>query len=283
MKKIKSIIGIFLCACLLITLIPNINVQAKTKYKLNYTSKIMYEKDTFNLYPEYCFEKATYSSSNKKVATVNKKGIVKAKKVGKATITVKVGKQKMKCKITVKKMPTAKDISVTQYVKEQFGDTVRYLIIKNNSKETIKVSTNSKALDESGNVIGVDSGDVLAIGSKQTSVLVEYFSNTTNVSSFDTEYKVSISSYSDVLKNLQHQEDVLGNKVIITVDNKNPYKANFVQVYAFLFKDGQLVAVYSTYVEEPYSFGVNANESYTEQLDLYDEYDYIEFYYTGRG
>lgn len=48
-------------------------------------------------------KKVTWTSSNKKVATVSKTGKVKAKKAGKATITAKVGKKKLKCKVTVKK------------------------------------------------------------------------------------------------------------------------------------------------------------------------------------
>ncbi len=47
--------------------------------------------------------KATFKSSNKKIATVTKKGVVKAKKKGKATITVKTnGKIKLKFKVKVK-------------------------------------------------------------------------------------------------------------------------------------------------------------------------------------
>lgn len=44
-----------------------------------------------------------YTTSNKKVATVSKKGVITAKKAGKATITVTCGKIKKTCKITVKK------------------------------------------------------------------------------------------------------------------------------------------------------------------------------------
>lgn len=47
----------------------------------------------------------TWSTSNKKIATVSKKGLVKGIKAGKATITVKTkdGKKKARCKVTVKK------------------------------------------------------------------------------------------------------------------------------------------------------------------------------------
>ena len=47
-------------------------------------------------------EKVKYSSSNKKVASVSSKGVIKAKKKGKATITVKSGKKTYKIKVTVK-------------------------------------------------------------------------------------------------------------------------------------------------------------------------------------
>ena len=47
-------------------------------------------------------EKVTYTSSDKKVATVNSKGVIRAKKKGVATITVKSGMIVKKIKVTVK-------------------------------------------------------------------------------------------------------------------------------------------------------------------------------------
>ena len=47
--------------------------------------------------------KVKFTSSNKKVATVTSKGVVKAKKAGKATITVKIGTYTQKIVIQVKK------------------------------------------------------------------------------------------------------------------------------------------------------------------------------------
>ncbi len=48
-------------------------------------------------------DKVTYKSSNKKVATVSAKGVVKGKKAGKAKITVTSGKKKVTVTVKVKK------------------------------------------------------------------------------------------------------------------------------------------------------------------------------------
>lgn len=52
--------------------------------------------------PLTSLQKITYRSSNKKVATVTSKGMIKAKKKGTAVITVKSGSKTVKCKVTVK-------------------------------------------------------------------------------------------------------------------------------------------------------------------------------------
>ena len=48
-------------------------------------------------------DKISFKSSNKKVATVSSKGLIKAKKAGSALITVTSGNKKKTCKVVVKK------------------------------------------------------------------------------------------------------------------------------------------------------------------------------------
>ncbi len=72
---------------------------AKSKIKLKKGKKA---KIKVKIFPTNSTEKVKFSSSNKKVATVSKKGVVKAKKKGKATITIKSGMLKLKCKIIVR-------------------------------------------------------------------------------------------------------------------------------------------------------------------------------------
>lgn len=63
-------------------------------------------KKSYMLVPEILpitsLEKVTFTSSNKKVATVTAKGKVTAKKKGTAVITVKAGRIRKRCKITVR-------------------------------------------------------------------------------------------------------------------------------------------------------------------------------------
>ena len=54
------------------------------------------------LVPGDSSEPITFKTSNKKIATVSSKGVIKAKKKGKATITVTSGKISVKIKVIVK-------------------------------------------------------------------------------------------------------------------------------------------------------------------------------------
>ena len=59
-------------------------------------------------------KKITWRSNKKKIANVNQKGVVTAKKVGKANITAKVYDRKYVCKVTVKPKQVATTEATTQ-------------------------------------------------------------------------------------------------------------------------------------------------------------------------
>ena len=75
-------------------------VQAAS-VKLSKTKATLSKGETLTLKVKGTKDKVTWKSSDKKVAAVSKKGVVTAKKEGKATITAKVGKKTLKCKISV--------------------------------------------------------------------------------------------------------------------------------------------------------------------------------------
>ena len=93
MNKLKKITSIALAVLLVFASIPTINVSA-AKIKLNKTKITIYVGKTVTLKVQNNKKKVKWTTSNKKIATVTKKGKVKGKKSGKATITATVGKKK---------------------------------------------------------------------------------------------------------------------------------------------------------------------------------------------
>ena len=100
-KTISSFLALLL---ILIVMASPISVNA-AQVKISKKSIALYvgQSKTLklkNLKKKY-ISKVKWKSSNKKVATVSKKGKVVAKKQGKATITAKINNKKYKCKVFV--------------------------------------------------------------------------------------------------------------------------------------------------------------------------------------
>lgn len=70
--------------------------------KLNCTSLKLKVGEKSKVTVLHINNKVTYQSSNFRVAYVNQNGVVWGVQKGKAVITVKVGKKKYQCKVTVK-------------------------------------------------------------------------------------------------------------------------------------------------------------------------------------
>ena len=108
MKHTKKILAFLLALVLTVTLAPVSQASAAPKMKLSKARATVYVGKTIKLKVKNnkTKKKVKWKSTNKKVATVNKKGKVRAKKAGKATIIAKIGNKKLKCKITVKNRKT---------------------------------------------------------------------------------------------------------------------------------------------------------------------------------
>lgn len=98
---------LFICMLILVTIFfPLENVQAKAKPKLSVKNKTMYVGKTATLTLKNA-GKVKWKTSKKFVVTLTRmkqnKVIIRAKKVGKATVTATYKKKAYKCKITVNK------------------------------------------------------------------------------------------------------------------------------------------------------------------------------------
>ena len=102
MRRLKQLVAMMLVVCMLITLCPS-DVSARTSKAAVksvtvtnlVTNKLVLKKGTkFQVKPRVVVtgkisKKVTYVSSNKKIVTVDNKGVVKAVKSGKAVVAVK--------------------------------------------------------------------------------------------------------------------------------------------------------------------------------------------------
>lgn len=91
-----------------------VKLGKKEKYKIGFTTKV---------------KKATYKSKNKKIASVNKKGVVVAKKAGKTVIVVKANSQTFKLNVVVQK--AAKKLKVA----------TKKITVKRGKKGVVKYTT----------------------------------------------------------------------------------------------------------------------------------------------
>ena len=107
------------------------------------------KSSTINTYPEKKLNvsniglkgKKKYTSSNKKIATVNSRGIIQTKKAGKCKITVKSGKQSYKINLVVNKPVLDFESFIDDY---DTRNNVFYVVITNNGTNNLKVTSGIK-------------------------------------------------------------------------------------------------------------------------------------------
>jgi len=125
-NKMLVALCLALVACLVVSALMPVGMNnpftAQAAAKLNKTKATIYNGKTLQLKVKGTTKAVRWSSSNDKVAKVSQKGLVTAKKVGKATITANVGTKKYTCKVTVKSSLSADalklnlEVGATKYV-----------------------------------------------------------------------------------------------------------------------------------------------------------------------
>ena len=150
--------SLVLAGALVITsvFVPGQQTDAKAKVKLNKKKLVLTVGKKAKLKVKGTKKKVKWSSSKKKIATVTKKGVVKAKKKGTAKIVAKIGKKKYTCKVVVKAKKKGTtiiradgDISVTNASGEKFSmwsNQVAVSVVKKKKKTgNTEVQTTPKA------------------------------------------------------------------------------------------------------------------------------------------
>ena len=98
--------------------------------------------------PVTSLNKVSYTSTNKKIATVSKTGVIKAKKSGTVTIKVKSGKKTKNIKVKVaKKAPTGMTgVPATKTLKKGKSFTIKAKLTPSGAEAKIKYSSSNKKI-----------------------------------------------------------------------------------------------------------------------------------------
>ncbi|MCR5449768.1 MAG: hypothetical protein K6F23_10260 [Solobacterium sp.] len=179
---------------------------------------------------------------------------------------------------------TDKDFTVSEYSYENsIGNTLYYLVVKNNSEYDAAINANGTAYDANNTVIGAADASINVIGPGQTSICYFYFDGCTNIDHVDYQmfYETDLY-YEDILHNLAVESTVNSNNVIVSVTNNGSVPAEFVEAYALFFDDSHnLVYVDSNYITDNDS-EIKPGATLTKQFDPYQAFTDAEIYLTGR-
>ena len=140
--------SLVLAGALVITsvFVPGQQTDAKAKVKLNKKKLVLTVGKKAKLKVKGTKKKVKWSSSKKKIATVTKKGVVKAKKKGTAKIVAKIGKKKYTCKVVVKAKKKAKVTSKPKAVAKVTAKPKAVAKVTAKPKATAKVTANPGTL-----------------------------------------------------------------------------------------------------------------------------------------
>lgn len=259
--------------CTFYTEVPR-NVSASAKVKLNAKKKTLLKGKSFQLKLKNNKRKIKWTSSKKKVATVNKNGKVKAKKVGTTIITATVANKKYTCKLTVEN-PKISYSTLKIYQ----GDAVPLYIDGTNCDYTWVSSDN--------NVINAeDSYDLKALNpgtcTLTTTVLGKHFSCAVTV----LEPFVT----SDAMAKFEKTEQRVNQKILVQLKNNYMYDISLSLTCKF-YNNGTYVGSSESHayvksgansaaiIEGPYSNKTYKDLAYTDYKITYsidDTLDIVE-------
>ncbi len=160
--------------------------------------------------------------------------------------------------------------------------TRHFIIIKNNSSETVDISTSSLAYSEDGTMVSAADGYLDALGAGCASVLYEAFETESDIDHYDTTMNASKSEhYKSVIQDLSYVQNDIDGGAVFQVTNNAEEAARFVEGYALFFSEDKLVGYADSYFTDDDS-ELKPGKTISKQLDCHKDYDRIEFYLTGR-
>lgn len=124
----KKFISLFLTCVILLSVFSTVSCAVNI-VKLNKKSVTVKVGEKFQLKVSGTDSTVTWSTSNKKIATVTSKGKITGKAVGNAEITAKVSNTKLVCKVTVKENPQLAVSEITDKASKKANQLSRDAVV----------------------------------------------------------------------------------------------------------------------------------------------------------
>ncbi len=168
------------------------------------------------------------------------------------------------------------------YTSEYSSYVRHFMVVKNNTNDTVKVSSQSFAYNPEGDLISAADASINALGAGCTTVFYEAFETDEEIVSYDTTISASESYSTAVNQDLSYIETDISGGAIFQVTNNGNNAAEFVKGYTLFLLDGQLVDYDDTYFVGD-NDEIQPGETISKQITSSKDYDTIEFYLDGRA
>lgn len=287
----KKILHVFFATILCLILASPATAYSAT-IKLNKTKLTLNEGQSYTLKLSGTSKTVKWSTSNKKVATVSQKGIVKAVSPGSATITAKVSNKKYQCKVTVKEVFNSKK-AIKSLESQDFASEKGVIqIVKNNYSFPMQLDATIVYYDSGDLMLGTSSAYNYYFEKGKECVFYFYppVDKNFNTVPYD-HYKISyyaspIKRMKSNLKDIKIDSNIGADNVMVEVTNDGNSACEFTLIYIIFYKDGEIVDVDYQYadVNEPgsvdyleFSFPYDDNFETVEIDDysIYVNYSYL--------
>ena len=171
-------------------------------------------------------------------------------------------------------------LKVTEYSYSSDFWHYSFLVIENTSDFNIEVSADVKFYNDANELIGAKSAEQEAF--EKGTKIVLYFMPDEKFSRMEYELSVSEEDYYEcVVSDLSYETVSAKNKEIVSVTNNGNEAAEFVEGYALFFKGDKVVGFDSTYFVDDDS-ELKSGKTITKEIDCYEDYDSVQFFFTGR-
>ncbi len=173
-------------------------------------------------------------------------------------------------------------VVLEEYIVKPSSFSEHYYIVQNTSNQTLDVSTSSLAYTSDGRLVAVGDDRLVGLGPGCVSVVYTFLNSDEDIARVDTTWSTTPSTrFQSVIQNLSYVENDINKGVIMQVTNNGLIPAQFVQGYVFFFKNGKCITVRSYYMTDDDN-EIKPGATISEQFNAYEDFDYIEFYMTGR-